>query len=67
MPIMSDNYNFIEGNQVIYVVKNPDMMIPKKDQDVIIKGREYCVYRVDEILNFDSSERDIMIYIERLN
>lgn len=64
---MDNNYKFIDGeHRTIYKVISPDRIIPEKEQHVRVSGKEYSVFRVDEIINFDEFKRYITIYLNNL-
>lgn len=64
---MDNNYKFIdEENNIIYKVISPNRVIPEKEQHVIVRGEEYSVLRVNEIIDFDKFKREITIYLNNL-
>lgn len=64
---MDNNYKFVdEENNIIYKVISPSRVIPEKEQHVIVRGKEYSVLRVNEIIDFDKFKREITIYLNNL-
>lgn len=64
---MDNNYKFVDGNcKTIYTVTSPHRVIPAKEQHIIVKYKEYSIFRVDEVINFDKFERNITVYLNNL-
>lgn len=65
---MENKYKFVDGkNNTIYNVISPNRVIPEKEQHVIVRGKEYSIFRVSEIINFDEFNRYITIYLNNLD
>lgn len=65
--IMQYKYKFVDGNcKTIYKVNRFEKIIPYKNQKVVVRNKEYSVFRVDETINFDAFTTEITIYLNNL-
>lgn len=64
---MKNKYKFIDEDcKTIYAPISPDRVIPDKDQHIIVRNYEYSVFRVDEVIDYDSFCRNITVYLNNL-
>lgn len=61
---MINRYRFVsEIGEIICEFCTTIRIVPKKDQFIIVKGKEYTVKDVTEKINYDRLNNEIYIYL----